>query len=108
MQSFFAHQAFVHVSTTYCNTDRKIIDEKLYPPHANWRTLLAAAEKLDPTVIDLITPKLVSIHFLFSALKSRLKIEFVTDSANSQTLTLLLNHWPSIVSTMSSKANLWS
>ncbi|KAG5861759.1 hypothetical protein JTB14_020973 [Gonioctena quinquepunctata] len=26
---------FVHVSTTFCNTDKKVIEEKLHSPHAD-------------------------------------------------------------------------
>lgn len=48
---------FVHVSTTYCNTNRKVIDEKLYPAHACWRTAIRMAEEVDRDVVDVMTAK---------------------------------------------------
>lgn len=50
-------QALVHVSTTYCNSDRQDIDEKIYPAHADWRQMIAAAEALDSRQLDILTPK---------------------------------------------------
>lgn len=47
----------VHVSTTYCNTNRKVIDEKLYPAHADWKTAIRMAEELDPRVLEVMTAK---------------------------------------------------
>lgn len=48
---------FVHISTTYCNTNRKVIDEKLYPPHADWKMAIRMAEELDKNVVDVLTAK---------------------------------------------------
>lgn len=48
---------FVHVSTTYCNTDRKVVDEQLYPPHADWRTAIKIAEEIDPQALEVLTMK---------------------------------------------------
>lgn len=48
---------FAHVSTTYCNTDKQIIEEKLYPPHADWREAIEIAEKVDPYILKVFTPK---------------------------------------------------
>ncbi|KAJ8973655.1 hypothetical protein NQ317_002929 [Molorchus minor] len=31
--------AFMHISTTYCNTDKQVVEEKIYPPHADWGLL---------------------------------------------------------------------
>jgi len=42
---FYVQQAFVHVSTTYCNTEKHTIPEKLVEPYFNWRDIIAAAEK---------------------------------------------------------------
>lgn len=48
---------FVHVSTTYCNADYKVIEEKIYPPHADWRKSIDIAETLDSYQLDILTKK---------------------------------------------------
>lgn len=48
---------FVHVSTAYSNTNRKIIDEMLYPEHADWRMAIRFAEELDGYTLDALTTK---------------------------------------------------
>lgn len=50
-------QALIHVSTAYCNCDRKQVNEVIYPPHANWKTTIDIVEKIDPAVINILTPK---------------------------------------------------
>ncbi|XP_034248653.1 putative fatty acyl-CoA reductase CG5065 [Thrips palmi] len=52
-------RAFVHVSTTYCNVDRREIEEKIYPPHADWRQMITAVEKLDSDELTVLTPKVL-------------------------------------------------
>ncbi|KAJ1527952.1 hypothetical protein ONE63_007885 [Megalurothrips usitatus] len=52
-------KAFVHVSTTYCNTDRKDIDEKVYPPHADWAKMISVVETQDSHQLDILTAKLL-------------------------------------------------
>lgn len=49
--------AFVHVSTTYCNADYRVIEEKIYTPHADWRKSIEIAEKLDADILDIVTKK---------------------------------------------------
>nr|CAD7263785.1 unnamed protein product [Timema shepardi] len=49
----------LHVSTTYCNTDRKVIDEVIYPPHGDWKKSIEMVEKIDEAVLRLITPKIL-------------------------------------------------
>ncbi|XP_018321636.1 putative fatty acyl-CoA reductase CG5065 [Agrilus planipennis] len=49
--------AFVHVSTTYCNTDRKVVEEVLYPPHADWRKAIDIAEKMDHYTLQVMLSK---------------------------------------------------
>lgn len=51
--------AFVHISTTYCNTDRKVIDEKIYPPYADWRKCIQLAEEVDSYTLDILTQKFI-------------------------------------------------
>ncbi|CAG9772724.1 unnamed protein product [Ceutorhynchus assimilis] len=46
----------VHVSTTYCQADKKVIEEKIYPAHADWRESIYIAENADPHILDILTP----------------------------------------------------
>ncbi|XP_038219925.1 putative fatty acyl-CoA reductase CG5065 [Zerene cesonia] len=50
-------ESFVHVSTSYSNTNRDTIEEVIYPPHADWRDTLAICEALDPETLKILTPK---------------------------------------------------
>ncbi|XP_063898687.1 putative fatty acyl-CoA reductase CG5065 [Helicoverpa armigera] len=49
--------SFIHVSTSYSNTNRDPIEEILYPPHADWRDTLEVCEKTDPHILKVLTPK---------------------------------------------------
>lgn len=51
---------FVHISTTYCNTDKKVIEEVVYPPHADWRKCIQLAEEEDSYTLDILTQKFMS------------------------------------------------
>lgn len=50
---------FVHISTTYCNTDKTVVEEKLYPPHGDWRAAIKMAEEADKNVVDIMTAKYI-------------------------------------------------
>lgn len=47
---------FVHVSTTYCNPAIRVINEKVYPPNADWQTTIRLAEE-QPDILDMLTLK---------------------------------------------------
>ncbi|XP_022197920.2 fatty acyl-CoA reductase 1 [Nilaparvata lugens] len=51
--------ALLYVSTTYCNCDRKVIDEKIYPAHADWEKTIEIIEKVDPAIMNILTPKFI-------------------------------------------------
>lgn len=48
---------FMHVSTTYSNPDRYVIEEKIYPPYADWRDTIKLAETFDEETLDTFAPK---------------------------------------------------
>lgn len=48
-------EVFMHVSTTYCNPDWKVVEEKIYPPLANWKEAIAIAETVDLETLDVLT-----------------------------------------------------
>lgn len=51
---------FIHVSTTYCHADKKVIEEKLYSPHTDWRKLIKLAETVDPNIININCSKIIT------------------------------------------------
>lgn len=51
--------AFMHVSTTYCNPDWKVVEEQIYPPLANWREAIKIAEAIDLETLDTMTAQWV-------------------------------------------------
>lgn len=48
-------EVFMHVSTTYCNPDWKVVEEKIYPPLADWKQAIKIAETLDMETLDTLT-----------------------------------------------------
>lgn len=54
---FLYFQVFIHVSTSYSNTNHDPIEEILYPPHADWRDTLKICESIDPHALKVLTPK---------------------------------------------------
>uniref|UniRef100_A0A1I8NAX1 Fatty acyl-CoA reductase n=1 Tax=Musca domestica TaxID=7370 RepID=A0A1I8NAX1_MUSDO len=55
-------RAFIHVSTTYAHPDRRTVEEKIYPPYADWRTTIKLAETYDDETLDLLFPKYGESH----------------------------------------------
>lgn len=52
-------QAFVHVSTAYCNCDRNNVEELVYPPTLQPQKLIDAVEWMDEEMMDKLTPSLL-------------------------------------------------
>ncbi|XP_017779531.1 PREDICTED: fatty acyl-CoA reductase 1 [Nicrophorus vespilloides] len=50
-------ELFMHVSTAYCHTSltRKVIEEKIYPPYADWRKSIEIAENMDPHTLQILS-----------------------------------------------------
>ncbi|CAH2008937.1 unnamed protein product [Acanthoscelides obtectus] len=55
-------EAFVHISTTYCNIDREIIEEKIYPARADWRDAIRLAEETDDMNLQALTHHYIAPH----------------------------------------------
>lgn len=47
----------LHVSTTYCNPDKKVVEEMIYPPNGDWYSAIQIAEKYDEETLNALTPK---------------------------------------------------
>uniref|UniRef100_A0A1B6DEA6 Fatty acyl-CoA reductase n=2 Tax=Clastoptera arizonana TaxID=38151 RepID=A0A1B6DEA6_9HEMI len=52
-------KTFLHVSTTYSNCYKSMVEEKVYPPLADWREMIETVEKLDPGIINILTKKYI-------------------------------------------------
>ena len=50
---------FVHISTTYCNSDRKVVEERLYPAVAEWEKTIEIAENIDRHTLNVLTEKYI-------------------------------------------------
>ncbi|XP_044735577.1 putative fatty acyl-CoA reductase CG5065 [Chrysoperla carnea] len=48
-------KVLLHVSTTYCNTDKKDVHEIVYPPHADWKKTIEIAENYNDEVLQMLT-----------------------------------------------------
>ncbi|XP_070155095.1 fatty acyl-CoA reductase 1-like [Polyergus mexicanus] len=49
--------ALVYVSTAYTHLDNPFIEEKVYPPIADWREMIKVAESLDEHILNVFTAK---------------------------------------------------
>lgn len=47
----------VHVSTTYCNPNKRVVEEMIYPPNGDWREAIKIAEKYDDDILNALTQK---------------------------------------------------
>lgn len=47
----------MHISTTYCNTDKEVVAEQLYPAHTDWRRAIDMIENVDPHMVQILTSK---------------------------------------------------
>ncbi|EDW62997.1 putative fatty acyl-CoA reductase CG5065 [Drosophila virilis] len=55
-------KAFVHVSTTYSNPTELEVEERIYPPYADWRTTIKLAETYDEETLDVFNLKYSSFQ----------------------------------------------
>ncbi|PSN39595.1 hypothetical protein C0J52_06907 [Blattella germanica] len=51
-------EVLIHVSTMYCNCDKKVIEEKFYPPPADWRKFIELVETCDNYTLDILEQKI--------------------------------------------------
>ncbi|KAJ8934895.1 hypothetical protein NQ318_002649 [Aromia moschata] len=87
--------AFMHISTTYCNTDKKVIEEQLYPPHADWREVIAVAEQLDQHTYDIFTTKYIDPFLNTYTFSKALAEHVVNDLCKGQVPAVIFR--PSVV-----------
>ncbi|XP_043266363.1 putative fatty acyl-CoA reductase CG5065 [Colletes gigas] len=49
--------ALVHVSSAFAQCDKPVVDEIVYPPITDWRSVIKIAENMDEKTIKIISPK---------------------------------------------------
>jgi hypothetical protein len=55
-------QIFVHVSTVYCNCDRPLVEQVIYPLHADWKDMISIAENCNEHTLNILTSKYVTFY----------------------------------------------
>ncbi|KAH8387028.1 hypothetical protein KR093_004172 [Drosophila rubida] len=59
-------KAFIHVSTTYSNPTELEVEERIYPPYADWRTTIKLAETYDSETLNIYNLKCVRVFSMFT------------------------------------------
>ncbi|KAJ8978355.1 hypothetical protein NQ317_002664 [Molorchus minor] len=85
----------VHFSTTYCHTDKKTVDEIIYPPHADWQKTIEIVEKGDPFTLQVMGEKIIKPHPNTYTFSKSLAETVVQDLCDGQVPTVIFR--PSIV-----------
>ncbi|XP_011179937.1 putative fatty acyl-CoA reductase CG5065 [Zeugodacus cucurbitae] len=50
-------KVFIHVSTTYCYPNRRVVGEQFYPSYADWRTTIKLAETYNTEMLNVFNLK---------------------------------------------------
>ncbi|KAK5638607.1 hypothetical protein RI129_012902 [Pyrocoelia pectoralis] len=51
----------LHISTTYCNANHPVVEEQLYPPHADWKRSIEVVENIDEHYLEVLTAKYIDV-----------------------------------------------
>ncbi|XP_066153901.1 putative fatty acyl-CoA reductase CG5065 [Euwallacea fornicatus] len=86
---------FLHVSTTYSHTDKEVIEEKMYPPIADWRETIKTAENTDSHILNVFTPHFINPFPNTYTFTKRLAENVVYDLCNGRIPAVIVR--PSIV-----------
>ncbi|CAG9838746.1 unnamed protein product [Diabrotica balteata] len=84
----------VHISTTYCNCDRFLIEEKLYPSHGNWEEAIRLAEECDEQILKVLSEKYISPMPNTYTYAKQLGEQVINDMCNKKIPTMIVR--PSI------------
>lgn len=57
MNCSYLLKALVYVSTAFAHVNEPIIEEKVYPPVADWQKMIEIAELLDEHTLNVFTAK---------------------------------------------------
>lgn len=87
-------QVVMHVSTTYSNPERHVIEEEIYPPVADWRKTIEICEKHNEDELNVLTAKYMNFMPNTYTFSKNLAEHIVLDHKDSVPLVLFR---PSIV-----------
>lgn len=85
----------MHVSTTYCNTDKIVVEEKLYPSHGDWKKSIEIVENIDSHILDVCTHKILDLLPNTYVYSKSLSEHVVNDYCHGRIPVLIIR--PSIV-----------
>ncbi|CAL1687698.1 unnamed protein product [Lasius platythorax] len=75
--------ALVHVSTTYSQIDKSVVDEIVYPMEVDWRKTIQIAETLDDYVLEVFKSKYIGTMANLYVFTKRLAEQVITDYSES-------------------------
>lgn len=70
---------FNHVSTTFCNPEFEVSEEKIYPVHVHWKDAIKLAENLDPVTFETVAKIYMENHPNTYTFSKRLSEQLVND-----------------------------
>lgn len=85
---------FFHISTTYCNLHKEVVDEIIYPPIANWNEMIYLAENMPIHDFQIISSKLMGQFPNTYTFSKNLAEHVVNDLLNERVPSIVLR--PSI------------
>nr|ASV50723.1 fatty acyl-CoA reductase [Lissorhoptrus oryzophilus] len=89
-------EVLIHISTAYTNTNKQIIEEKLYPPHVDWREAIILAENIkSKETLDILTQKYMNDHPNTYVFTKNMAEHVISDLCDGQIPAIILR--PSIV-----------
>ncbi|XP_029156038.1 fatty acyl-CoA reductase 1-like [Nylanderia fulva] len=74
---------FLHVSSTYTQTDKPVVDETLYPSDLDWREVIKVAEHFDEHILKTFTAKYLGTMPNTYTFTKRLAEQVVSDYSKS-------------------------
>ncbi|CAL1687696.1 unnamed protein product [Lasius platythorax] len=84
----------LHVSSTYTQTDKPVVDETLYPPDLDWREVIKVAESIDEHTLRTFTAKYLGTMPNTYTFTKRLAEQVISDYSKSLPCVIIR---PSIV-----------
>ncbi|KYQ54969.1 Fatty acyl-CoA reductase 1 [Trachymyrmex zeteki] len=84
----------LHVSSTYTQTDKPVVDEILYPSEFDWKKMIKIAESIDEHVLEILTAKTLGTIPNTYTFTKKLAEQVISDYSRSLPCVLIR---PSIV-----------
>lgn len=86
---------FVYVSTTFCNCDRYVVEEEVYPAHANWKDAIRLAEECDEEILDAFSVSYIKPHINTYTFTKSMAENLVKDMCENKIPAIIVR--PSVV-----------